>query len=237
MNLPILRVLPSKQIRKRLQVALLAVASVLFVASVAPFVRAQKQPESGPPLKAATIQVRRYVENIDGTVTEKGTKTVYLSVDGSYTIITRDEKGKRTQTLIADAEQNAAFLVNGMEATKMFSSVGSKTAGTPEDYQRDPAYVGETVAFGEVAYIQRSSQENSGQTDEVTSIPALKFPVKFVTIKNADGSKKVDEAISILWGEPPKKLLRLPEGATVTDGSKMLDEQIKQIQQRARRNN
>ena len=159
---------------------------------------------------------------------------MYLSVDGSYTIITRDEKGKRTQTLIADAEQNAVFFVDGKEATKMYSSIGRRKAGT-EDYKSAPSYVGETVVLGEVAYILRQVQENTGGT-ETTMIPSLKFPVKLVNI-NVDGSKQIDEATSILWGEPPKELLRLPEGATVTDGSKMLDDQIKQMQKRAKGNN
>lgn len=190
----------------RYKTLLLAIASVIFIVTGFEFVRSRGQ--GRPPLKAATMQIRVYRINPDGSVVEKGMKTVYQSADGSYGWTMRDTTGRITQNIVADSKHNAVFIVEKDNGVKILSSIGRTVAELPQDYRSIPGYTGETTIFGELAYITRGTKETNGGNSETTIIPSLKMPVKFVNF-NDDGSQSIEEAVSILWGEPAQERVRL----------------------------
>jgi hypothetical protein len=198
----------------RYKTLFLTIASVIFIVTGFVFVRSRGQ--GRPPLKAATMQIRLYRLYPDGSVEEKGTKTVYQSADGSYGWTLRDVAGRITQRIVADSRYNAVFIIDKDNAVKILSSIGRAVADLPQDYKSMPGYAGETTAFGEIAYIERGTKETNGGNSEATRIPSLKVPVKFVNF-NDDGSQSIEEAVSILWGEPPQDRVRLSPKLKVTE--------------------
>lgn len=155
---------------------LLGVSGFLFIVSGTAFVRSRAQDRL--PLKAATMQIRIYTQKPDGSITEKGTRTFYQAADGGYSVIRRDEAGRIVNTIVGDKTLNAIFLVVGGEATKVQTNVGQVTATLAREYKGLRGYSGEIVLFGEVAYIERTTQAQNGANSEVVTIPSLKHPVK-----------------------------------------------------------
>jgi len=198
----------------RYKTLLLTIASVIFIVTGFEFVRSRGQ--GRPPLKAATMQIRLYSLNPDGSVEEKGTKTVYQSADGSYGWTVRDVAGHITQRIIADSRHNGVFILSKDEGVKILSSIGRTVAEVPQEYRAMPGYAGETTAFGEIAYIERGTRERNGGNSEVIKIPSLKMPVKFVNFDD-DGSQSIEEAVSIVWGEPSQDRVRLSPKLKITE--------------------
>jgi len=192
---------------------LLGVSGFLFIVSGTAFVRSRAQDRL--PLKAATMQIRIYTQNPDGSIKEKGTKTVYQARDGGYSVVRRDESGHIVNTIVGDTTLNATFLVVGGEATKVQTNIGQSTAKLPREYKGLRGYSGEIVLFGEVAYIERTTQEQNGANSEVVTIPSLKHPVKTITF-NDDGSQTIEEAVSLVWGDPDKEKVKLNQRIKVT---------------------
>jgi len=203
--------------RKRLgntpKFTLLGVSGFLFIVSGTAFVRSRAQDRL--PLKAATMQIRIYTQNQDGSIKEKGTRTFDQAADGSYSVIRRDEKGHIVNTIVGDKTLDATFLVVGNEATKVQTSIGQATATLAREYKGQRGYSGEIVMFGEVAYIERTTQEQNGANSEVVHIPSLKHPVKTITF-NDDGSQTIEEAVSVVWGEPAREKVKLNPRVKVT---------------------
>jgi len=196
----------------RYRTLLLTIATVTFIVTALVFVSAQVR----PPLKAATMQIRLYQQNSDGSFEEKGTKTVYQSADGSYGWMVRDVAGAITQRLVADSRYNAVFMVDKNSAVKILASIGKTVGDLPEEYRSMPGYAGESTAFGETAYLEKGTKERNGGNSETTRIASLKMPVKFVNF-NDDGSQSIEEAVSIVWGEPPQDTVRLSPKLKVTE--------------------
>ena len=213
----------------RYKTLLLAIASIIFIVTGFVFVRSQSQ--GRPPLKAATMQLRVYRQNVDGSIEEKGTKTWYQSADGSYGWTMKDETGRVTQKIVADRRHNAVFIVDSDGAVKILSTVGKTGADLPQEYRSMQGYKGEiSTAFGEIAYIARGTKERDGGDSETTTIPSLKMPIKSVYF-NDDGSQSIEEATSIFWGEPPPDKIRLSPKLKVTE-SDILEKRLKKERNR-----
>ena len=195
------------------KLTLLGVSGFLFIVSGTAFVRSRAQDRF--PLKAATMQIRIYTQKPDGSIEEKGTRTFYQAADGGYSVIRRDKAGHIVNTIIGDKTQNATFLVVGEEATKVQTGFGQTTATQVREYKGMRGYAGEMVLFGEVAYIERTTQEQNGANSEVVTIPSLKHPVKTITF-NDDGSQTIEEAVSVVWGAPDSEKVKLNPRVRVT---------------------
>jgi hypothetical protein len=204
---------PRIDLGKNVKLTLLVVSGFLFIVSASAFVKSRAQARL--PLKAATMQIRIYTQKFDGSIEEKGTKTFHQAADGSYTVIRRDKAGHLMNTIIGDKTLDATFLVKGKEATKVLTGIGPDSATLTREYKGMRGYSGEIVLFGEVAFIQRTTQEETGANSEVATIPSLKHPVKSVTF-NDDGSQTIEETISIQWGEPAHEKVKLAPDVRVS---------------------
>jgi hypothetical protein len=195
------------------KLTLLGVSGFLFIVSGTAFVRSRAQDKL--PLKAATMQIRIYTQKADGSIEEKGTRTFYQATDGGYSVIRRDNAGRIVNTIIGDKTRNATFLVVGEEATKVQTGFGPAAASLAREYKGLRGYAGEIELFGEVAYIERTTQEQNGANSEVVTIPSLKHPVKTITF-NDDGSQTIEEAVSVVWGAPDNEKVKLGPRIKVT---------------------
>ena len=200
---------------------ILAVAIVLFMVSSILYVRSRSTAQGRPPLKAVTVEYRLYVEKPDGSIEEQGTKTYYQSANGAYSVIRRDTNGHVVNTIIGDKKLNAVFLVVGNEATKVQSDFGDTSATLPQEYKARKGYSGETKVFGESAYKQKTTQEDSGGSLETTSIAGIQAPVKTIQLED-DGSKTVEDVTAIYWGEPSRDKVTLSPSVNVTGAIDLL---------------
>jgi hypothetical protein len=210
----------------RYKTLFLTIASVIFIVTGFNFVRSRGQ--GRPPLKAATMQIRVYRINADGSVEEKGTKTAYQSADGSYGWTLRDVAGHVVQRIVGDSKHNGVFLVEKDTGVRILSTIGKTVADLPQEYRSMPGYAGETSVFGETAYIEKGTKERNGGESEATRIPSLKLPVKLVNF-NDDGSQSIEEVVSILWGEPTQDKVRLSSKLKLSE-SDLFEKKLKKEQ-------
>ena len=166
-------------------------------------------------IKGAIVQFRIYELAADDTTTELGTKTAYLSSNGNWTTIKRNVHGATEQTLIADANRAGVFLVNSDDtAAKMSDFLPDTKAISKSQYKKYPQFQGEVTFLGYKAYLER--HENNGKViSEFTWIPFLRQPVKIVNFQD-DGSKTVEEAVSVELREPEADRVKLPDKVIVT---------------------
>ena len=166
-------------------------------------------------VKGATVQFRIYEQTADGATNEVGSKTAYLSKMGNWTTIKRNVHGVTEQTLIADRNRAGVFLVDSVDtATKMSDFAPDTEAITKKQYRKHPQYAGEVTFLGHAAYVEKTVY-NGKLVSEFTFIPFLRQPVKIVNF-NDDGSKTVEEAVSIELREPEEDKVRLPDKMIVT---------------------
>lgn len=151
----------------------------------------------------------------DETTNELGTKTAYLSKNGNWTTIKRNAHGATEQTLIADANRAGVFLVDsGDTATKMSNFLPNTNAVSKSEYKKNPQFLGELTFLGYKAYLERLEDKGKVQT-ELTWIPFLRLPVKIVNFHD-DGSKTVEEAVSLELKEPEENKVKFPDKVIVT---------------------
>src|SRR6185369_3453759 len=90
-------------------------------------------------IKGATIQFRIYEQTADGTTSEVGSKTAYLSRFGNWTTIKRNVQGVTEQTLIADRNRAGVFLIDSVDtATKMSDFAPDTLAISKAQYRKIP---------------------------------------------------------------------------------------------------
>jgi len=166
-------------------------------------------------IKGATVQFRIYEQTADGTTKEVGFKTAYLSKFGNWTTIKRNAQGVTEQTLIADRNRAGVFMIDSVDtATKMSDFAPATQAISKSQYRKYPQYAGEVTFLGHAAYVEKTIY-NGKLVSELTLIPFLRQPVKIVNF-NDDGSKTVEEAISIELREPEEDKVKLPEKMMIT---------------------
>ena len=166
-------------------------------------------------IKGATVQFRMYEQTAAGEITEVGTKTAYLSKLGSWATIKRNVNGVTEQTLIADRNRAGVFLIDSVDtATKLSGFAPETIALSKKEYRKFPGFAGEVTFLGYEAYIQKSVQDGK-LIAEMTYIPFLKQPVKTVNFHD-DGSKTIDQAVSIELKEPDEDKVKLPDKMIVT---------------------
>jgi len=166
-------------------------------------------------IKGAIVQFRIYEQAADGATNDVGTKTAYLSKFGNWTTIKRNVHGVTEQTLIADRNRAGVFLVDSVDtATKMSDFAPDTEAIGKSQYRKHPEFTGEVTYLGHAAYVEKHVY-NGKLVSEHTLIPFLRQPVKIVNF-NDDGSKTVEEAISIELSEPDEDKVRLPDKMIVT---------------------
>jgi hypothetical protein len=173
--------------------------------------------QTTPPeqIKGATVQFRRYEQTAEGEITEVGTKTAYLSKLGNWATIKRNANGVTEQTLIADRNRAGVFLIDSVDTgTKMSGFAPDTAAISRKEYRKFPGFAGEVTFLGYEAYIQKAVQDGK-LISEFTFIPFLTQPVKIVNFQD-DGSKTIDEAISIDLKEPDEDKVKLPDKMIVT---------------------
>lgn len=166
-------------------------------------------------IKGATVQFRIYEQAADGATNDVGTKTAYLSRFGNWTTIKRNVHGVTEQTLIADRNRAGVFLVDSLDtATKMSDFAPDTEAIGKSQYRKFPQFAGEVTFLGHAAYVEKHVY-NGKLVSEHTLIPFLREPVKIVNF-NDDGSRTVEEAVSIEISEPDEDKVRLPDKMIVT---------------------
>jgi len=166
-------------------------------------------------IKGATVQFRIYEQTADGTTKEVGSKTAYLSKFGNWTTIKRNAQGVTEQTLIADRNRAGVFMIDSVDtATKMSDFAPDTTAVSRSLYRKFPQFAGEVTFLGYEAYVEKH-EVNGKVFNELTLIPFLRQPVKIVNF-NDDGSKTVEEAVSIEIREPEEDKVKLPDKMIVT---------------------
>jgi hypothetical protein len=201
----------------------LLAGSTLIVVLLSSVYAFQSTPEQ---IKGATVQFRRYEQTAEGETTEVGTKTAYLSKFGNWTTIKRNVHGVTEQTLIADRNRAGVFLIDSDTATKMSDFTPDTTAIGKKQYKKYPGFAGEVTFLGYEAYVEKSVQDGK-LLSEITWVPFLRQPVKIVNFQE-DGSKTVDEAISIELKEPDDDKVKLPDKVIVTaDASDILKPRTK----------
>lgn len=84
-------------------------------------------------LKSVTIESRIYEQKSDGTITETGTQTAYLSQDGSWSTVRRDNGNKVTRVLIADVSRGGVFQISSDKAVKLADFSPTTNAVKAED--------------------------------------------------------------------------------------------------------
>jgi len=180
------------------------------------------------PIQGATVQFRMYEQSADGATNELGSKTAYLSKSGNWTTIKRNVKGVVEQTLIADGNRAGVFLIDTVDtATKMSNFTPDTIALSKKQFERNPQFAGEVYFLRYGAYLLKVVQDGK-LIAEHTIIPFLKLPVKTVNF-NEDGSKTVDEALSIELKEPDEDKVKLPDKVMVTtDASDLFKPRQKQ---------
>lgn len=173
-------------------------------------------------IKGATIQFRRYEQTAAGETTEAGSKTAYLSQFGNWTTIKRNVHGVTEQTLIADRNRAGVFIIDSVDtATKLSDFAPDTVALSRKQYRKHPQFAGELTFLGYEAYVEKTVA-NGKVITELTWIPFLRQPVKSVNF-NDDGSKNVEEAVSIELKEPDEDKVRLSDKILVTaDASDVL---------------
>lgn len=119
-------------------------------------------------LKSATIESRIYEQKSDGTITESGTQTAYLSRDGSWSTVRRDNGNKITQVLIADVTRGGVFQTSSDKAVKLADFTPTTNAVKAEDYRNTSQYAGAVKYLGYQAYIQRTAG-NQGELSQSIS--------------------------------------------------------------------
>ena len=185
--------------------------------------------QTAPPkqIMGATVQFRRYEQTATGETTEVGTKTAYLSKLGGWTTIKRDVHGVTEQTLIADRNRAGVFLVDSVDtATKLSDFAPETLAVSMKQIRKHPQFAGEVRFLEYQAYVEKH-EVNGKVISELTFIPFLRQPVKTVDF-NDDGSKRVEEAVSIELKEPDEDKVRLPDKMIVTtDASDSLKRMLK----------
>ena len=190
----------------------LLVSATLILALNCVYAFQETQPEQ---IKGATVQFRIYEQTADGATNEVGSKTAYLSKLGNWTTIKRNVHGVTEQTLIADRNRAGVFLVDSVDtATKMSDFAADTNAITRKQYRKHPEYAGEVTFLGHTAYVEKTVY-NGKLVSELTVIPFLRQPVKIINY-NDDGSKTIEEAVSIELREPEEDKTRLPDKMIVT---------------------
>ena len=166
-------------------------------------------------IKGATVQFRIYEQTAEGATNELGSKTAYLSRFGNWTTIKRNVQGVTEQTLIADRNRAGVFMIDSVDtATKMSDFAPDTTAISKSQYRKFPQFAGEVTFFGHAAYVEKIVYDGK-LVSELTFIPFIRQPVKMVNF-NDDGSKKVEEAVSIELREPDEEKVKLPDKMIVT---------------------
>ena len=179
----------------------------------------RSRPSHQSKLEGATIKLRMYVQNVDGSVVEKGAMKVELSANGNWRKTQYDEKGQIVRIIIKDVAKGGVFLLLPNQkdiAFKMSGAVASTDAAEPAEYRKRPGYKGETLSLGRTAFIEQMKDSDGGSTIEVTSIPAYNYPVK-QTKRLDNGSTFIEEAVSIDAREPDPQRVRLLESAVISD--------------------
>lgn len=203
--------------KPRMKVVLSLITLSLFLAFGITYVRSLPSRQSK--MEGATITLRVYIQNPDGTVVEKGKKVVELSASGNWRKTIYDEKGRVTQIVIKDVAKGGVFLIlptNRDTAYRMSGAVAFTNASEPDEYRSRPNYKGETTVFGRTAFKQRQDGVDGGSTIEMTMIPAYDYPVKQAeSLRN--GSMKIEEAVSIDATEPDPERVKLPANLTISD--------------------
>jgi hypothetical protein len=166
-------------------------------------------------IKGATVEYRIYNVEADGTIKEAGRKTVFLSQNGNWSSIRKTARGDLDQTLIADSNRAGVFLLATADtATKLSNFLANTDAPRKSQYRKNPHFRGEVTFLGYQAWIE-GLEDNGEVTTELTWIPSLKLPVKFVFYHD-DGSQTVEEATSIDLKEPEEKKTKFPDHIAVT---------------------
>lgn len=166
-------------------------------------------------IKGAVVQFRIYEETVDGVTKELGTKTAYLSANGNWTTIKRNARGGIDQTLIADANRGGVFVIDsGNSATKIGNFLPNTKAISKSEYRQSSQFRGEATFLGYEAYLERL-ENNHKPITELTWIPFLRLPVKIVHFHD-DGSKTVEEAVSLEVREPDENKVKFPDKIVVT---------------------
>ena len=166
-------------------------------------------------IKGAIVQFRIYDQTVDGVTKETGTKTAYLSTNGNWSVIKRNARGGTDQTLIADANRGGVFLIDsGNTATKVGNFLPNTKAISKSQYRQNSQFRGEATFLGYEAYLEKL-EDNNKLITELTWIPFLRLPVKIVHFHD-DGSKTVEEAVSLELREPDENKVKVPDKIVVT---------------------
>lgn len=179
----------------------------------------RSRPSRRPKIEGATMKLRMYVQNADGSVIEKGAMKVELSANGNWKKTQYDETGKLMRIIIKDVAKGGVFVLFPNQkdrAFKMSEAFADTEAAEPDEYRKRSGFKGETQTLGRTAFIEQMKDADGGLTIEITSIPAYDYPIKR-TKRLDNGSTFIEEAVSIDGREPDAQLLRLPESAVISD--------------------
>lgn len=168
-----------------------------------------------PHIRAATITLKIYSQTADGQIRDLGSETIYVSADGNWSTVKRNNSNQVTQVFVADADRGGVFLVTGNTAQKLGEFRRNTDAFKAEDYRQSSQFVGETTFLGYSGFIQRVKGEGGELVQESITIPEFKKSVKTVDYE-PDGSKTISEATSIILGEPERSNVTLASNIRVT---------------------
>lgn len=192
----------------------------LFVILAAVFCAYAVQTAVTQRIRGVTIQYVQYELSADGTRTELGTETAYVSANGSWRTERRSRNGHVEQVLLTDISRAGVFLINGgsREAVKVDTFTPRTTPHTnAAGYRSHSNFIGEEVVLGFTAFVQRIISAEGRVEAEYAFVPEFDTRTVKAVHYRSDGSRRILEAVSINFGEPDARLFQVPANMPIVE--------------------
>jgi len=192
----------------------------LFVILAAVFCAYAVQTAITQRITGVTIQYVQYELSADGTRTELGTETAYVSANGSWRTERRSLNGHVEQVFFTDISRAGVFMINGgsREALKLDTFTPKTTPhSNAAGYRNHPNFIGEEVVQGFTAFVQRIISPEGRVEAEYAFVPEFDTRAVKELHYRTDGGRRILEAVSINFGEPDARLFQVPSNLTIVE--------------------